>query len=327
MNAPDRPPTPRRATPVWACCRSLALLPLLCGAAGCRPPEPALPRPTDLPPPAHFPAEAASNALRRVASLIALGPRDAGTPGAETAAAWIAAQLQADGLKPRIDRFVDATPDGPQTFHNVLAEWIGASSGTVVLLSHFDTRSGLGPDYVGANDGGSSTALLLELAAHLARRGQPRLTLLFAFLDGEECRQAYGPRDGLHGSRRLAAQLQAAGREVRAVILLDMVGDRDLGLTLPRNSTPALKLLLFDAALAQGCRDRIELLPCDILDDHQPFLDRGYPAIDLIDFHYGRGPRDNRYWHTPDDTLDKLSAESLQGVGSLVLEMLQRQSP
>ena len=264
-----------------------------------------------------------SNALARVAQLAALGPRDAGTPGAARAADWIEDELRTAGLEVVRDTFEDDTPAGLRTFHNVLGRLPGKHNGRLLLLSHFDTKAGIAPDFIGANDGGSSTGLLLALAEWLAR--QPRcLGIDFALLDGEECLYSYQENDGLHGSRRLARQMRQQGAPLRAVILLDMIGDQDLRFTVPRNSSPALKLLLLDAAAVQGCRDRVVLLDHEMLDDHQPFLDHGFPSIDLIDFHYGTRPGSNDIWHTPGDTLDKLSADSLQMAGAVTLEMLRR---
>ncbi len=279
------------------------------------------------PTPAFAPA-CATNALARVAALLALGPRDAGTPGAERAAQWLAGQLRNDGMETaRVQSFDDQTPDGLRRFHNVLAEWPGTSDEWIVLLSHFDTKAGIGTEdvpFLGANDGGSSSGLLLELAAVIARTGPQRRGILFAFLDGEECRYGYSDRDGLHGSRHLAHELKAQKRRVQAVILMDMVGDGDLHVTIPRNCTPALQVLTLAAARAQGVHDRFEMLDGNMLDDHQPFLDAGFPAVDLIDFRYGRLPGANDYWHTTADTLDKLSADSLHTVGRVVLEMLKQ---
>ena len=269
------------------------------------------------------PAGLGERALELVTELCALGPRDAGTPGAARAADWIQGQLTAFGYEVERDTFSDDTPDGTATFHNVTALLPGSASARIILLSHFDTKSGIADDFVGANDGGSSTGLLLALAEWLAGQ-QLRHTLEFTFLDGEECRYAYSAVDGLHGSRRRAAQLR--GAEVDAVILLDMIGDQDLVFTIPRNCTPELKLLFLDAAKALGYENRVKLLNTDILDDHQPFLDAGFAAIDLIDFNYGSRPGLNDYWHTTADTLDKLSARTLQTVAEVVYEMLARLS-
>ncbi len=268
------------------------------------------------------PAALGTNALERVRRLCDLGPRNALTPGAEAAAKWIADELSAIGLQPTIDAFDDPAPDGAsRIFRNVTATMPGTGSGRLLLLSHYDTKSGVSDTFVGANDGGSSTGLLLELAAHFSHTpAVPSVT--FAFLDGEECRHTYGESDGLHGSRHLARAMRSAGEKVDAVILLDMIGDRDLLLTLPRNGTAGLKTALLDASAVQGLRSKVKLLPYDILDDHQPFLDAGFRAVDLIDFEYGSAPGLRDYWHTDADTVDKLSAESLHAVGALVLQMV-----
>jgi glutaminyl-peptide cyclotransferase len=194
----------------------------------------------------------------------------------------------------------------------------------LVLLSHFDTKSGIHTNFLGANDGGSSTGLLLELARFLREHPPASCNILFGFVDGEECRVNFGPNDGLHGSRRLATRLVAGKRAVRAVILLDMIGDRDLGVTLPSNGSPDLTLLALECARECGAQDSsFRLADGGILDDHQPFLDAGFPAVDLIDFAYGSAPGLNDYWHTPADTLDKLSPASLATVGRVATGMIR----
>jgi glutaminyl-peptide cyclotransferase len=267
-------------------------------------------------------ADLGTNALARVRRLCELGPRDALTPGAEAAAKWISAELSAIGLVPDTDTFDDPAPDGTsRIFRNIMVTVPGTGGGHVLLLSHYDTKSGISDTFVGANDGGSSTGLLLELAAHFARIPASS-SVTFAFLDGEECRRTYGESDGLHGSRHLARKMREAGQGIDAVILVDMVGDRDLRLTLPRNGTARLKTALLDAAASQGLRTKVGLLPYDILDDHQPFLNAGFPAIDIIDFEYGSAPGLRDYWHTDADTVDKLSAESLQVTGAIVIQLV-----
>ena len=290
-----------------------------------------------------FTAENGTNAFNYVKGLVEnCTPRDAMTPGAERAAEWIKAQLAEHGIFASLDRFSSVTPDGQRNFVNVttypaLANIVACSAEkattyphdiryigdneTIVLLTHFDTKSGISEDFQGANDSGSSSGLLMELARIIAKE-KPRFNILFAFLDGEECHVRYGPNDGLHGSKRLAAQLKREGINVKAVILLDMIGDRDLNIMVPRNGTGWLRALALKAADATGDRAHIALYDGDILDDHQPFLDAGFPAVDLIDFTYGSRPGANDYWHTPADTLDKISPESLTITGRIVTEML-----
>jgi Zn-dependent M28 family amino/carboxypeptidase len=305
---------------------ALLLVVWLAGCVPAKPPEaPAGPPAPAIP----FTMDDGSNALARVRALCALGARDAGTPGGARAAAWIAAELERLGLAPHVDLFTNDTPSGPLVCRNVTAEIPPAAPpaqppATIVLLSHFDTKSGISADFVGANDGGSSTALLLELARVIRASPLRRHRVRFGFVDGEECRVEYGPRDGFHGSRRLAAQCVASGTVLRGVILLDMIGDADLTVTLPRNGDPALTLLALQSAAAVGARRRFQLADHSILDDHQPFLDAGIAAVDLIDFRYGSAPGLNDYWHTPRDLPDKLSAESLTVLGRVVTEMLRQ---
>jgi hypothetical protein len=280
------------------------------------------PAPTESP---VFSAANGSNALARVARFVAIRPRDAGTAGAAYAAQWIAQELRAAGLKPVADTWREATVIGPTTFSNIHAEIPGQTNQLIVIGSHFDTKSGILPDFEGANDGGSSTGLLLELA-HVLRRGPPlRHAIRFAFFDGEEAVESYRPNDGLHGSRRMAGKLaqSLANRQVTAVIILDMVGDAALNLEVPRNVTPWLAKIALEAGVDAGY-PKLAIARGAILDDHWPFFEHGMPAVNLIDFDYGSVPGKHDYWHTSEDTVDKLSAESLAITGRIVLEMVRR---
>jgi len=274
-----------------------------------------------------FSAEHASNALAHATLFVeACTPRDSGTPGASHAANWLHDRLVENGVSAALDSFKDDSPRGPRTYVNVLASLSGSDDQWIVLLSHFDTKSGISDSFQGANDGASSTGLLLELAVLMNRVTPRRHNILLAFLDGEECDLGYSDRDGFHGSKHLAKALKKEGRKIKAVILMDMVGDRDLKLTVPRNSTPDLRVLALEAADATGDREKIGLFDGDIYDDHQAFLDRGFHALDLIDFDYGSSPGVNDYWHTTKDTIDKLSPNSLLATGRIVLEMVNRLS-
>ena len=270
-----------------------------------------------------FTAENGSNAFAYVVGLVEnCTPRDAMTPGAERAAKWLQAQLAAQGITAELDRFTSDTPEGSRGFVNVTAFLPGTKTNqTIVLLSHFDTKSGISEDFQGANDSGSSTGLLLELARVIKANGFQH-NILCAFTDGEECHVQYGVNDGLHGSRHLADKLKRAKTDVKAVILTDMIGDRDLNIMVPHNGTGWLRALALKAADATGDRAFIALYDGGILDDHQPFLDAGFPAVNLIDFRFGSTPGANDYWHTPKDSLDKICPESLTITGRIVTEML-----
>lgn len=289
--------------------------------AGCaRPDRVAAPRrPLE---PALFDGE---RALYEVHRLVALGPREATTPGAERAARHIEARLRELGVEAELDTFTNRTPRGDRTFHNVIGRVPGSRPGLIILGSHFDTKSGIAPDFQGANDSGSSTGTLLELARVLAAHGSPGPEIHLVFFDGEEAMDYYSEIDGLHGSRHHAQRMVDEGRasEVRAMILLDMMGDRDLTITIPRNVTRELAIALLRAADGEGQREKFGLFPFEIGDDHEPFLRRGMPALNIIDFQYGSGPGRNDYWHTRLDTLDKISADSLGLIGRVTIRIMQ----
>ncbi len=266
----------------------------------------------------------AERAYRETVELAVLYPRDAGTPGAEQAAQHLRARLQTAGLEAFIDSFPDLTPTGTQTFHNVFGRLPGQGRGLILLASHYDSKAGMEPPFCGANDSASSSGVLLELARLLAPITNLPPEILFVFFDGEECVRYYSELDGLHGSRHLARQLVENGKqnEVQAVILLDMVGDKNYNITIPQNTTPSLVRIALDAAEAEGIRASFSLYRYAMGDDHVPFLAAGMPAINLIDFEFGSAPGRNDYWHTPDDNMDRISAESLGKTGRVVLRML-----
>ena len=263
-------------------------------------------------------------ALEEVRKFVELGPKEAGTPGAENAAVYLRNRLREFGVEAEIQEFTDDTPIGELPFRNVLGRIPGTGNNILLFGSHLDTKVGI-ENFEGANDSGSSTGLLLELARILKSGAPHAMEIRFAFFDGEESRQRYGPNDGFHGSRHLAEAMEADGSltNVAAMILLDMVGDKDLTITIPRNTTPWLATLAFDAARAEGAREKFQLYPYNIGDDHEEFFARGVPAIDLIDFQFGSAPGKNDYWHTAEDTMDKLSAESLGIVGRVAARMAE----
>lgn len=248
-------------------------------------------------------------------------PRDAGTSGGRLAAQCIEKFATSAGLTVRRESFRAKTPRGERDFTNLTAELSdGSNDGWVVLVSHYDTKTGV--DCPGANDGASTSGLLAGLAQALTRNGKARGNVMFVWTDGEECFDSYGPDDGLWGSKNLAERFVREGRDVRAVICLDMLGDRDLAITVPRNSTPSLVTSVIEAARRAGLAGLVKRGDSGVIDDHVPFLEKGFPAIDLIDFRYGSTPDGNEYWHTSEDTVDKISEKSLLKVGRIVVELL-----
>jgi glutaminyl-peptide cyclotransferase len=253
-------------------------------------------------------------ALRHVERLVAIGPRVAGSPGAGRARAYITSEVKKLGVKTEVRAFDADTPHGRLSMANVIAVLPGRRSDVIMLGGHYDTKYFKEFTFVGANDGGSSAALLLELTRRLA--AAPReYTYWVVWFDGEEARVAWTAEDSLYGSRRLAADLARAGRLPRAMVLVDMVGDRDLGILRDTYSTPWLADILWASAARLGRARHFLGTAMAVEDDHAPFLRAGVPAALLIDFDYPP-------WHTADDTLDKVSAQSLAVVGDVVLDAL-----
>lgn len=249
--------------------------------------------------------------------IVAFGPRPAGSPALARTRAYIVGQLNAIGVRVREQAFTAQTPDGPIPMTNVIGELPGRRSEVILLGGHYDTKHFSGFRFVGANDGGSSTALLLELARTLAR--VPReFTYWIVFFDGEEARREWSDRDGTYGSRHIVAELRRSGQlgQLRAVVVVDMIGDRALNIRRELTSTSWLTDLIWASARRLGYQAHFLNEALAVEDDHTPFLRAGVPAALMIDFDYGP------YWHTPEDTLDKLSPESLKMVGEVLRDAL-----
>jgi glutaminyl-peptide cyclotransferase len=254
-------------------------------------------------------------ALKHVERLVAIGPRVAGTPGGVRAREYIVAELRKiKGVQVDVRPFQADTPNGTLAMANVVAVVRGRRPDVIMLAGHYDTKLYKEFRFVGANDGGSSAALLIELARRLA--ASPRdFTYWLVWFDGEEALVAWTERDSLYGSRRLATDLARAKQLPRAMILMDMIGDRDLLIRREAHSAGWLTEIIWDAAgrLGHGRHFVRDSIPVE--DDHVPFMRLGVPATLLIDFDYPS-------WHTAEDTLDKVSAESLAIVGAVVLEAM-----
>ena len=253
-------------------------------------------------------------ALRHIEKLVAIGPRPAGSAGGQRARDYIVAELKRAGVETRVFGFDAETPHGRLRMANIVGMLPGRRADVIMVGGHYDTKFFRDIRFVGANDGGSSTALLLELARALAR-GPREFTYWLAFFDGEEARETWAARDSLYGSRHLAAELARTKRLPRALIVVDMIGDRSLGIRRESHSTPWLTDAIWAAAsrLRYDAHFLPDALPVE--DDHVPFLRAGVPATLLIDFDFPP-------WHTGEDTLDKVSADSLRIVGEVVLEAL-----
>ena len=268
-------------------------------------------------------------AFRDLVAQVGLGQRHPGSPGSDAVRELIRARLRQAGWSVRDHAFEADLRDGTHVgMVNLIAELPGPDRGSVMLVTHYDTkRLPQVPEFVGANDGASGVAVLLELARVLPR--QPRaLGHQLVFFDGEE---AVGPNigsiDGLYGSRALAAKMREEGTlaDVRALVLIDMVGDADLNLSWGADSAPDLVAPWIELARRSGVA--LEG-PMSLVDDHLPFVDAGVPRVlSLIDFHYGDRTSPGWRWHTRGDGLEAVSAASLNSVGSLLVEWLARVEP
>jgi len=265
----------------------------------------------------------ARRAMRHVERLVAIGPHPSGSPEIKKARAYIVDELKRAGLQVREQPFTAETPDGPIPMVNVIGEIRGRRPDVIVLGSHYDTKYFTQFRFVGANDSGSSTGLLLELGRLLAAERR-EWSYWCVFFDGEEARREWSPTDGIYGSRHFASRLQATGeaRRVRAGLVMDMIGDLDLNIRREGSSTPWLTEILWGTARRLGYQRHFLAETHPVEDDHAPLLRLGIPAALLIDFDYGGRGGLNAYWHTPEDTLDKLSPESLRIVGEVVLASL-----
>ncbi|MEP7271331.1 MAG: M28 family metallopeptidase [Acidobacteriota bacterium] len=271
-------------------------------------------------------------AFAHARAQVDFGPRPAGSAAIEKTREYLVRELKSYGLKVTVDEFSPTTPLGKLRMKNVIAELPGDSRGVVIISSHYDTKPFKEFSFVGANDGGSSTGALLEIARVLAAGGPRRWTYQFVFFDGEEafCKEwseCLDGNDNTYGSRHYVERLKAEKRvdQIKTMILLDMIGDKDLTIPRQETSTGWLVDIIWGVAAELG---HIKEFPSRTFaigdDDHLPFLRAGIAAVDIIDFEYGQGREDHSYWHTAEDTLDKISSRSLKIVGDTVLASLPK---
>jgi glutaminyl-peptide cyclotransferase len=265
--------------------------------------------------PAMTPAFDGGRAYEHLRQIVSIGPRPAGSQGAELTRLYITQHLSIIGLTAEEQPFVAQTPLGAVRMTNLRATIPGPGTGRLVIGGHYDTKLFREFTFVGANDGGSSTAFLLELARLLKARPNA-MTIELLFLDGEESTGDWTGNDHTYGSQYYVDTARKSGtlKDLRAFILVDMIGDRDLVMKRESRSTPWLTNAIWSAAKRlKRAEFSDESTPID--DDHIPFLEAGVPAVDLIDLDYA-------HWHAPGDTLDKVSARSLEVVGEVLLAAL-----
>ena len=268
------------------------------------------------------PAFDSSRAMQYVKEIVAFGPRPIGSVNHIKVEKYILSQIKGENVE-RDDFEINAS-EGHFPIHNIIAKFPGAKDGIIVIASHYDTNWPLrNINYVGANDGASSSALLLEIANQLRGKKNEGYSVWLLWDDGEESmRLPWYDSESLYGVRHLADKWQADGtlKKIKAFILEDMIGDADLNIERVTGTTSWLEDLAYEAATRVGYQSHFFAMEISVGDDYQPFLERGVPSIDLIDLDYGYN---NVFHHTADDTVDKLSPKSLAIVGTVTLETVR----
>ncbi|HLZ42498.1 MAG TPA: M28 family peptidase [Candidatus Sulfotelmatobacter sp.] len=270
-------------------------------------------------------------AMQYLKDIVKFGPRPLGSANHKKVEEYIGSHLKGDQVED--DTFTADTPEGKFPVHNIIAKFPGTKDGIILVASHYDTNYPLRKtSYVGANDGASSSALLLEMANQLRGKQQEGYSVWLVWDDAEEAMKPDGSgglpsempfdKDSLYGITHLAEKWQADGtlKKVKAFLLADMIGDADLNVERDSNSTPWLENVVLEAATRLGYQSHFFGREIEVSDDHLPFVKRGVPSADLIDFNYGYN---DVFWHTTQDTADKLSPKSLQIVGSVMLESIR----
>jgi glutaminyl-peptide cyclotransferase len=265
-----------------------------------------------------------ARAFDYTAKAVAFGPRPPDSAANHKLQAYIVGQLKTRGCVVTEDPFIAEAPQGKVPMKNIVCKFAGKSGKAIVFSGHFDTKThplkpgddGKG-DFVGANDGGSSTGFLLEMAEML--QGAPRKDDVYlVFFDGEEAYGEWSDTNSLYGSRHLADKWDREGMlgRIKALINVDMIGDKDLNLCWNSGSALPLQTHVWETAARLGYAKNFPHSGGVTGDDHVPFVNKGVKALDLIDF-------DDDYWHTTRDTMDKLSPDSFQILGTVLTAVLR----
>ncbi len=258
-----------------------------------------------------------------VAKQVSFGPRPAGSPAIAQTQEYILAELKSYGCTTDVDAFSSDTPAGRIAMKNILVKIPGEKPGVILLGTHYDTKRL--ENFVGADDGGSSTGVMLELARNLCSQ-RNRYAVWIAFFDGEEAvRPEWQDPDNCYGSREMAARFANSGdlTKIKAFLLADIVGTRTPHFKRESYSTKSLVEVVWSVAKKLGYGNIFIDDAAPIEDDHQSFLKRHVPSVDVIDL--DNGPTgDVSYWHTPQDSLDKISPKTLAIVGHVFLESVKQ---
>lgn len=268
-----------------------------------------------------LPAINAARAFQYTKEVTAFGPRPIGSSNHKKLEDYIYAHLKGDDVVD--DVFMADTPEGKFPARNIVARYPGLKDGIIVIAGHYDTPYNLrNTPFAGANDGGSSTALLLEFANQFRGKKRDGYSIWLVWTDAEEAVRQWSATDSLYGTKQLADKWQKDGTlaKIKSYLLVDMIGDADLNIDRDQNSTQWLLDLVGQAASRYGYQSHFFARTTAIEDDHLPFVRKGVPSADIIDLDYGYS---NAFHHTPQDTMDKLSPKSFQIVGDTVLETIR----
>jgi len=259
-----------------------------------------------------------ASAFKYTEAAVAFGPRPSGSVANRQLQAYIRSQIRVWKCELIEDPFTAKTPRGDVPMTNIIARFPGKSGHAIAVTGHFDTKYFPKRHFVGANDGGSSTGLLLELV-HVISEMQHADDIYVVFFDGEEAVGDWSDTDSVYGSRHLAYKWKADGTlaRLKALINVDMIGDKSLDILVEKNSTDSLRKLVWKAASELGYKAYFLDSGEEVDDDHMPFLKLGVPSLDIIDFDY-------EPWHKDSDTMDKISPKSLEIVGTVVAEAVHR---
>lgn len=281
------------------------------------------------PPPPHAGPVSGQHVLELTQQLLTVAPkRFNGSPGHAAARQFIREHFAPEAARGNFvdDSFVANTPAGPQLMHNLIVKFPGKRDGIIVLATHYETNYNLrNINFVGANDGACTTALLIAIGQHLREHSPAGYAVWLVFDDGEESVSGnWSETDSLYGTRHLAARWSGDGTlaHVKAFVLADMIGWRQMQIDREGNSTPWLEQALAEAAKTTGHTRYLAAGGQAIEDDHLPFKARGVPVLDVIDYEYGPPSNPEAFHHTEGDTLDKLSPQSLQVSADLLLALI-----
>lgn len=276
--------------------------------------------PNDAPDPSKTGGFDGNRAYQHVAKQVSFGPRPSGSKAIQQTQDYLLSELKSYGCTAETDDFGAETPNGRIQMKNILVKIPGEKPGIILLGTHYDTK--LMDNFVGADDGGSSTGVMLELARQLCPQ-HGKYAVWIAFFDGEEAVKDWSETDSRYGSRQMAARFAASGdiKNIRAFLLADIVGTHDVHFRREISSTPALTELMWSTAAKLGYSNIFLNDQQSVEDDHDSFLKRKVPSVDVIDL-----DRDHElsYWHTTQDTLDKISAKSLAITGHVFLESIRQ---